>query len=318
MKQISNHLIMIQPNHFGFNEETAINNYYQKNEKRMSEAQIKKVARVEFNELIRKMKEKKINVKIFSDRKHVITTDSVFPNNWMTLHEEGKVILYPMFSDNRRKERRNDIIKDYLKENFQINEIIDLSEWEKREKFLEGTGSMVLDRQNKICFAAVSKRTSKSILKEFCKKLNYKLFTFTANQTCKDNRVPIYHTNVMMSIGEKFALICIKSIDDPKEKSEIIRLLNQPKREIIEVNESQIENFVGNILEVQNLEKQNFIIMSTRAFEYLNKKQRNKLECYGEIIHSDLNIIEKIGGGSARCMITENFLMKKENVNLKN
>ena len=264
------------------------------------------------------MREKKIIVKIFSDRKNVITTDSVFPNNWMTLHEEGKVILYPMFSGNRRKERRSDIIKDYLIGNFQINEIIDLTKWEKREKFLEGTGSMVLDRQNKTCFAAISKRTSKSILKEFCKKLNYKLFTFTANQNYKDNRVPIYHTNVMMTIGEKFALICIKSIDDHKEKSEIIRLLNQSKKEIIEVNESQIENFVGNILEVQNLEKQNFIIMSTRAFECLNKKQRNQLECYGEIIHSDLNIIEKIGGGSARCMVTENFLIKKENVNLKN
>lgn len=311
MNQTTNNLIMIQPKHFGYNIETSRDNYYQKNEIKMPKSEIKKKAKLEFDHLVLKIEKNGINIKVFKDKKSLITTDSIFPNNWISLHEEGKLITYPMYSKNRRQERRKDIIENYLKKNYLINELIDLSHWEEKGNFLEGTGSMVFDRKNKLCYAAISKRTSKKLLNQLCKTLNYKLYTFKANQTYKGKRVPIYHTNVMMSIGKKFAIVCLDSIDDKKEKEGLIFLLTQTNKKIIYINESQIENFAGNILEVKNNNEKGFIIMSSRAYKCLKKDQKKKLENYGTIIHSNLDTIEKIGGGSARCMIAENFLKKK-------
>jgi len=311
IKQNSSDLIMIEPKHFGFNIETAEDNHYQINDDLISEIEIKQKANKEFNELVKKIKEENISVKVFEDEKNIITTDSVFPNNWISLHEEGKVILYPMFSKNRRKERENSFVKSYLNNNYFINQIIDLTDWEKKEKFLEGTGSMIFDRINKICFAAISNRTSSVVLKELCDILHYDLFTFKANQTYNNNRVPIYHTNVMMSLGEKFVVICLESIDDITEKSKIISLLKKLKKEIIEINEKQVENFAGNLLQVENKKREKFIVMSSKAYNCFSKNQIEKLSKHGKIIHSNLDVIEKIGGGSARCMIAENFLQKK-------
>ena len=311
IKQNSSDLIMIEPKHFGFNIETAEDNHYQINDDLISEIEIKQKANKEFNELVKKIKEENISVRVFEDEKNIITTDSVFPNNWISLHEEGKVILYPMFSKNRRKERENSFVKSYLNNNYFINQIIDLTDWEKKEKFLEGTGSMIFDRINKICFAAISNRTSSVVLKELCDILHYDLFTFKANQTYNNNRVPIYHTNVMMSLGEKFVVICLESIDDITEKSKIISLLKKLKKEIIEINEKQVENFAGNLLQVENKKREKFIVMSSKAYNCFSKNQIDKLNKHGKIIHSNLDVIEKIGGGSARCMIAENFLQKK-------
>ena len=311
IKQNSSDLIMIEPKHFGFNIETAEDNHYQINDDLISEIEIKQKANKEFNELVKKIKEENISVRVFDDEKNIITTDSVFPNNWISLHEEGKVILYPMFSKNRRKERENSFVKSYLNNNYFINQIIDLTDWEKKEKFLEGTGSMIFDRINKICFAAISNRTSSVVLKELCDILHYDLFTFKANQTYNNNRVPIYHTNVMMSLGEKFVVICLESIDDIAEKSKIISLLKKLKKEIIEINEKQVENFAGNLLQVENKKREKFIVMSSKAYNFFSKNQIEKLNKHGKIIHSNLDVIEKIGGGSARCMIAENFLQKK-------
>ena len=311
IKQNSSDLIMIEPKHFGFNIETAEDNHYQINDDLISEIEIKQKANKEFNELVKKIKEENISVRVFEDEKNIITTDSVFPNNWISLHEEGKVILYPMFSKNRRKERENSFVKSYLNKNYFINQIIDLTDWEKKEKFLEGTGSMIFDRINKICFAAISNRTSSVVLKELCDILHYDLFTFKANQTYNNNRVPIYHTNVMMSLGEKFVVICLESIDDITEKSKIISLLKKLKKEIIEINEKQVENFAGNLLQVENKKREKFIVMSSKAYNCFSKNQIEKLSKHGKIIHSNLDVIEKIGGGSARCMIAENFLQKK-------
>ena len=311
IKQNSSDLIMIEPKHFGFNIETAEDNHYQINDDLISEIEIKQKANKEFNELVKKIKEENISVRVFDDEKNIITTDSVFPNNWISLHEEGKVILYPMFSKNRRKERENSFVKSYLNKNYFINQIIDLTDWEKKEKFLEGTGSMIFDRINKICFAAISNRTSSVVLKELCDILHYDLFTFKANQTYNNNRVPIYHTNVMMSLGEKFVVICLESIDDITEKSKIISLLKKLKKEIIEINEKQVENFAGNLLQVENKKREKFIVMSSKAYNCFSKNQIEKLSKHGKIIHSNLDVIEKIGGGSARCMIAENFLQKK-------
>ena len=311
LKQNTSDLIMIEPMHFGFNTETAEDNHYQIKDDLISKIEIKQKAIKEFNELVKKIKEENISVRVFDDEKNIITTDSVFPNNWISLHEEGKVILYPMFSKNRRKERENSFVKSYLNNNYFINQIIDLTDWEKKEKFLEGTGSMIFDRINKICFAAISNRTSSVVLKELCDILHYDLFTFKANQTYNNNRVPIYHTNVMMSLGEKFVVICLESIDDITEKSKIISLLKKLKKEIIEINEKQVENFAGNLLQVENKKREKFIVMSSKAYNCFSKNQIEKLNKHGKIIHSNLDVIEKIGGGSARCMIAENFLQKK-------
>ncbi len=277
----------------------------------ISKKDVKEKAKKEFNNLVVKIKNEDISVKVFKDNKKIITTDSVFPNNWISLHEEGKLILYPMFSKNRRKERQNNSIKNFLKKNYSIEQIIDLTNWEKKGEFLEGTGSMIFDRTNKICFAAISNRTSTLILKGLCNRLNYDLFTFKANQTFKNNRVPIYHTNVMMSLGKKFVVICLECIDNLKERSKIISHLKNLKKEIIEINELQVENFAGNLLQVENKKGEEIIVMSSRAKSCLSKKQIEKLNNHGKIIHSNLDIIEKIGGGSARCMIAENFLQKK-------
>ena len=311
LKQNTSDLIMIEPMHFGFNTETAEDNHYQIKDDLISRIEIKQKAIKEFNELVKKIKEENISVKVFGDEKNIITTDSVFPNNWISLHKDGKLILYPMFSKNRRKERQNSFIKSYLNKNYLINETIDLTDWEKKEKFLEGTGSMIFDRINKICFAAISNRTSSLVLKQLCNILHYDLFMFKANQTYNNNRVPIYHTNVMMSLGEKFVVICLESIDDITEKSKIISLLKKLKKEIIEINEKQVENFAGNLLQVENKKREKFIVMSSKAYNCFSKNQIEKLSKHGKIIHSNLDVIEKIGGGSARCMIAENFLQKK-------
>ena len=311
LKQNTSDLIMIEPMHFGFNTETAEDNHYQIKDDLISKIEIKQKAIKEFNELVKKIKEENISVRVFGDEKNIITTDSVFPNNWISLHKDGKLILYPMFSKNRRKERQNSFIKSYLNKNYLINETIDLTDWEKKEKFLEGTGSMIFDRINKICFAAISNRTSSVVLKELCDILHYDLFTFKANQTYNNNRVPIYHTNVMMSLGEKFVVVCLESIDDISEKSKIISLLKKLKKEIIEINEKQVENFAGNLLQVENKKREKFIVMSSKAYNCFSKNQIEKLNKHGKIIYSNLDVIEKIGGGSARCMIAENFLQKK-------
>ena len=310
-KQNTNDLIMIEPRHFGFNNETAKDNHYQINNDLISKTEIKQKANKEFNALVHKIKEEDISVRVFSDNKKLITTDSVFPNNWISLHQEGKLILYPMFSKNRRKERQNKSIISYLNKNHSIDEIIDLTNWEQKGEFLEGTGSMIFDRKNKICFAAISNRTSNVILKELCDILKYDLITFKANQSYNDNRVPIYHTNVMMSLGEQFVLICLQCIDNLNERSKIISILKDLKKEIIEISEKQVENFAGNLLQVENKRKKKFIIMSSKAYKCFSKSQKKKLNNHGKIIHSNLDIIEKIGGGSARCMIAENFLQKK-------
>ena len=209
---------MVNPKHFNYNIETAGNNHFQKNTIDFSEQKIKEKASIEFKGIVQKLMEKKISVKVYEDRDDIKTTDSVFPNNWISFHQDGKIILYPMYSPNRRKERRKDIIEDLEDEGFLIEEIIDLTHYENMGSYLEGTGSMVLDRENKICYAALSERTSHVVLKDLCKKLNYQLIHFHAYQTVKGNRLEIYHTNVLMCIGTEYCIICLESIDCKKEK----------------------------------------------------------------------------------------------------
>ena len=309
-KQITKNLIMVRPEHFDFNYETAENNHFQKEEKKLSKEKILKNAKNEFDNLYNKLIKNKINVDVFNDRKKVRTTDSVFPNNWISLHQDGSVYVYPMFSENRRKERRFDIIEK-LKKQFEIKRVIDLSYFEKESVFLEGTGSMILDRQNKICYAALSDRTNLIVLNNFCNRALYNPVIFKSYQKIEGNINLIYHTNVMMCIADQYAVVCLDTIHNTKEREILISSLEKTNKEIIEISEKQCNSFAGNMLQVSNTNNEKFLVMSSSAYKCLNTFQIKKILNYNKVIHSNLEQIEKLGGGSARCMIAENFLQKK-------
>ena len=309
-KQITKNLIMMRPEHFDFNYETAENNHFQKEDKKLSKEKILKNAKNEFDNLYNKLIINKINVNVFNDRKKVRTTDSVFPNNWISLHQDGSVYVYPMFSENRRKERRFDIIEK-LKKQFEIKRVIDLSYFEKESVFLEGTGSMILDRQNKICYAALSDRTNIIALNDFCNRALYNPIIFKSYQKVKGKINLIYHTNVMMCVADQYAIVCLDTIHNTKEREILISSLEKTNKEIIEISEKQCNSFAGNMLQVSNTNDQKFLVMSSTAYKCLNTTQKKKILNYNKVIHSNLEQIEKLGGGSARCMIAENFLQKK-------
>ena len=308
MNQICNHILMIEPAAFKFNSETATNNFYQNN--KLSESRSQQLALQEFSNFIEKLKDKGISTTVFKDTKIPIKPDAIFPNNWVSFHENGVVILFPMWAKNRRQERRLDLLSRLQKEHhFKIEKQLDFSFYEKENKFLEGTGSMVLDRKNKFCYAAISLRTHEELVKKFCDKMNYSAILFSANQTIKGRRVPIYHTNVMMTIADKYAIICLETIDDTNEKEKIVKALKKTNKEIIEITTSQKNCFAGNSLQVIGNDSV-YLIMSSNAFHSLSSQQVAKIESFNPILHSDLTTIENIGGGSARCMMAEVFLPK--------
>jgi len=308
MKQITNNIMMIEPVSFNYNTETAINNYYQINNTALSKEEIQQKAFKEFKEFVSLLRSKNINVIVFKDTENPKTPDSIFPNNWVSFHVDGEIVLYPMYAKNRRLERRNDIIQK-LRDDFIVKKINDFSFYENQELYLEGTGSMILDRENKICYAAISDRTNKNIVNDFCNQLNFKAILFTSNQNVKGKRLAIYHTNVMMCITTNFAIVCLDSIDCNEEKDRVIDILNETKKEIISISEEQTNKFAGNMLEVEGDKK--YLVMSKSAYSCLTENQIKKINKYCEILYSDLSTIEDYGGGSARCMMAEIFLPLK-------
>ena len=308
MKQITNNIMMIEPVSFNYNTETAINNYYQINNTALSKEEIQQKALKEFKEFVSLLRSKNINVIVFKDTENPKTPDSIFPNNWVSFHIDGEIVLYPMYAKNRRLERRNDIIQK-LRGDFIVTKINDFSYYENQELYLEGTGSMILDRENKICYAAISDRTNKNIVNDFCNQLNFKPILFTSNQDVRGKRLAIYHTNVMMCITTNFAIVCLDSIDCNEEKDRVIDILNETKKEIISISEEQTNKFAGNMLEVEGDKK--YLVMSKSAYSCLTENQIKKINKYCEILYSDLSTIEDYGGGSARCMMAEIFLPLK-------
>ena len=308
MKQITNNIMMIEPVSFNYNTETAINNYYQINNTALSKEEIQQKALKEFKEFVSLLRSKNINVIVFKDTENPKTPDSIFPNNWVSFHIDGEIVLYPMYAKNRRLERRNDIIQK-LRDDFIVTKINDFSYYENQELYLEGTGSMILDRENKICYAAISDRTNKNIVNDFCNQLNFKPILFTSNQDVRGKRLAIYHTNVMMCITTNFAIVCLDSIDCNEEKDRVIDILNETKKEIISISEEQTNKFAGNMLEVEGDNK--YLVMSKSAYSCLTENQIKKINKYCEILYSDLSTIEDYGGGSARCMMAEIFLPLK-------
>lgn len=305
--QTTNTVLMIEPVAFGYNAQTAENNYFQVEQKG---ADTQSKALVEFNNFVEKLRNKGINVVAVKDTLEPHTPDSIFPNNWVSFHKDGKVVLYPMFAPNRRAERRMDILEMIKSKGFEITEIDDFTASENENKFLEGTGSMIFDHDNKIAYGSVSLRMDEELFKEFCAKYGFTPVVFHSYQNAGDQRLPIYHTNVMMCVADKFVVICLDCIDDELEREKVQEIIKSSGKEIIEISEDQLQQFAGNMLQVNNSEGKKFLVMSQTAYQSLTPEQINSIEKYCEIIYSDLNTIEINGGGSARCMLAEVFLPK--------
>jgi len=290
---------MIRPVSFGFNEQTAGSNAFQNRDVDQQAVQDKALA--EFDGFVKILKENGVSVTVVDDTAQPHTPDSIFPNNWISFHADGTVFLYPMQAENRRLERREDIISK-LEDTFKVAHVIDLSRFEAENKFLEGTGSMVLDRGNKIAYACLSPRTDKEVLTLFCEQAGYKAISFEAADA---NGKAIYHTNVLMCIGSGFAVICTDSIPNPHEKVVVLESLRSTHKEVVEITFDQMNRFAGNMLEVKNKAGENLIVMSQNAYQALDEVQKSTLKKYGKLVYADINTIETNGGGSARCMIAE-------------
>lgn len=304
--QTTDTVLMIEPAAFGFNAETAQNNYFQVNSEN---AETQSKALQEFNNFVEKLRNKGINVITVKDTLEPHTPDSIFPNNWISMHSDGTVVLYPMCAVNRRWERRNDILEK-LQNDFEVKGIVDLSASENEGKFLEGTGSMIFDHENKIAYGSVSLRLDEQLFREFCEKFGFKPIVFHSYQTANNERLPIYHTNVMMCVADRFVVICLDCIDDETERKNVVEAIVNSGKEIIEISENQMQQFAGNMLQVQNSDGKKFLVMSQSAYQSLTPEQISNIEKYTEIIYSDLETIETNGGGSARCMLAEVFLPK--------
>ena len=308
MEQTTNTILMIRPVSFRMNEQTAVNNYYQKSLKKMLPDTINNKAQEEFDIYVEMLESHGVEVVVVNDTKEFDTPDSIFPNNWISFHADGAVAIYPMFAENRRLERREDILEELEKKSFLIDTIVDYTSAEEEQVFLEGTGSMILDRENKKAYCAISPRADEELFIEFCEDFEYTPVVFTANQTLNGTREAIYHTNVMMCVAETFAIVCLSSIDDKKERKNLIKHLKEDKKQVIDITEDQVNNFAGNMLQVKGENDERFLVMSQAALDCLTTSQKAQINNHCKIISSSLSTIETCGGGSARCMMAEVFL----------
>ncbi|MDB5014456.1 MAG: amidinotransferase [Daejeonella sp.] len=296
---------MIRPVCCGFNEQTAESNAFQL--KQAGDTFVQEQALAEFDAFVDILKNNALDVIVIEDNLENHTPDSIFPNNWISLQEDGTIYLFPMEAPNRRLERRNEIL-DVIKKSFSVTKIIDLSFFESQNKFLEGTGSMILDHEHKLAYACISSRTNPEVLEYYCDISGYKPVTFHAvDQTSK----PIYHTNVMMCMGQKFVVICLEAITDEVEREKVLLSLSNTGKEIVRITLDQMYQFAGNMLELKNKSGENLLVMSERAYKSLDNNQLEILKRQSKIIYSPLTTIENNGGGSARCMIAEVFLYLK-------
>ena len=307
MKQLSPYILMIRPAQFRMNEQTAVNNYFQ-SQTGLTPKEVVRKAQQEFDAYVAVLRSKGVQVTVVQDTEDPDTPDALFPNNWVSFHSDGTVVLYPMFAENRRLERREAILEILEEDGFLISEVMDYTAAEKESIFLEGTGSLLLDRVNKKAYCALSVRAHEDLFIEFCEDFEYTPVIFNALQTVGDKRLPIYHTNVMMCLAESFAVICLDSIDDKKERKNVLSHLKEDGKEVIAISEAQMHAFAGNMLQLLGSNDTPYLVMSTTAYQSLTREQLSKIQAHCEIIHSDLHTIETAGGGSARCMMAEVFL----------
>ncbi len=310
MEQITNTVLMVRPVAFRMNEETAVNNYFQEDIQLQNE-EVNKKAQQEFDSLVKKLENVGVNVVVVNDDPELDTPDSIFPNNWVSFHEDGTAVVYPMFAVNRRRERRMEFFEELEKRGFKIDEVLDYTKAEEEDIFLEGTGSMILDRKNQKAYCSLSPRADEDLFIEFCEDMEFTPVIFTAYQDVDGKRKPIYHTNVMMCLAEEFAVICLDSIDDAEEKKNVVKHLKEDGKEVITISEKQVHSFAGNMLQVRGTDEKKYLVMSETAHKSLNKDQINRIEKHSAILSADINTIETCGGGSTRCMLAEVFLPKK-------
>ena len=304
-KQITNTVLMVRPVRFRMNEETVVNNYFQE-EMDLKNEEINRQTQQEFDAFVHKLREVGVKVIGVDDIYEQNTPDSVFPNNWITFHQNGNVAIYPMFAENRRRERREDILDKVEEDGFLIENVYDYTDAEQENIFLEGTGAMVLDRVHRKAYCALSPRADEELFVEFCEDFEYTPVIFRAYQKVDGKQVPIYHTNVMMALGENFAVVCLDTITDKSERKNLLHHLKEDKKEIINITPEQMCQYAGNMLQVQG-KNSTYLVMSDAAYNALTPQQIQTIEKYTQILHSNLETIETCGGGSARCMLAEVF-----------
>ena len=296
-------ILMVRPYQFYFNQQTASNNFFQSN---INIENANELAIAEFDAMVERLRAQQINVKVIQDTKDPSTPDSIFPNNWISTHTNGTLCLYPMFAQNRRAERKSTVI-DFLQSNYKIENTLDLTDLEKEGKFLEGTGSMVLDHQNKIAYGCLSERLDKNAFNEWCDKMQFKAIAFKA---VDDKTQPIYHTNVMMCMANQFVVICLDSIPNEQEKQIVLESFKKSNKEVIEISQDQLNHFAGNMLQVFDTAEKPHLVMSKQAYKSLHTAQLKSLEKYNPLLPISIPTIEALGGGSTRCMMAEIYLSK--------
>lgn len=299
--------MMVRPANFGFNEETASNNAFQTNDTSLTSGEIQALAVKEFDALVATLTDHGIEVTVFEDSSDPVKPDAVFPNNWITSHPSGVLITYPMYAPIRRLERSQKIITN-LEKRFEVQASFDFSHYEDEERFLEGTGSMILDRVNKLSYACLSPRTDMGILDKFCQLTGYKKVAF---HSVDENNQDIYHTNVMMAMGDTFVVICMATIRDAREAALLAHNFEVTGKEVVDLSLAQMHAFAGNMLQVSNASGDTFLVMSEQAYQSLTDRQVRQIESHTSILYSPIPTIEKYGGGSVRCMMAELFLRKK-------
>jgi len=297
---------MVRPAAFGFNEETAANNYFQSNPD-ISKEEIQQNALTEFDNMVQMLRSHDINVFIIQDTKEPAKPDAIFPNNWLSTSPNGVVTVFPMYAPNRRIEKRDEVLEQIANE-FVIRDLQDWTEYEAEGRFLEGTGSMIIDYENKMIYACVSERTSLSVLEKYAATNDFQAIVFLATDK---NGMPVYHTNVMMTLGEDFCVLCEEAIEEEWELIAVRQLLESTNHAIISITREQMHSFAGNMMQVKNNKGEKFLILSQNAFNSLRKEQKQMLEAYSTLLPVAVPTIEKVEGGSVRCMMAEIFLEKK-------
>jgi hypothetical protein len=301
--QTTSHILMIRPVNFTFNPETAVNNAFQSEATANPQTQ----ALEEFDRFVQVLRDNDVDVTVIDDTTEPFTPDSIFPNNWISFHDQGLICLYPMYAANRRLERKPSVLQQ-LSRRFHIDRTFDFSTYEQEERYLEGTGSMVLDRDYKIAYACPSPRTDKTVLLDFCARTGYTPEIFTAVDS---NGQAIYHTNVMMCVADRYLVACLDSLPNPGERDHFIHTVQSTRKTLIPITLPQMNSFAGNMLQVHNRAGERLLVMSTQAYDSLTPDQIGQLTAFNRILHSPLDTVETNGGGSARCMMAEIHLEQR-------
>ena len=304
MAQVASSVLMIRPVNFGFDEETSMDNFFQNRPENMSDEEIRRGSQEEFDNYVTLLSKAGVSVTVIEDTPEPVKRDAVFPDGWISFHEEAKkIIIYPIMAPCRRTEKRSDLIQRFSKA---LDwEVIDLSHFEKENKFLEGNASIIMDRVSKVAYVCISKRANREVLEYFCQILGYTAVPFVGAQEVKGQLHPLYHTNVILSIGEKIAVLCAEVIKDPIEREVVISSLRKAGKDIVFITEAQLRCYVANCLQLHTANGKTVMVMSTTACNSLTKEQLGQFSCHGDILQLPLEIIERVGGGSARCMLVE-------------